>query len=270
MRLLVIGATGYLGSALVRHATAAGHQVIAGVHHARSDHPDTAAVDLSDASALATMLDEVRPEAVLNTAYVQSQWDVTAVGPLRLAAATRARGIALLQVSSDAVFSGLAERYDEDSEPDPVTPYGAAKAAAEVGVRALDPDASIVRTSLILGEGESSTNRLVHALVAGERDGVLFTDELRCAIHVEDLAAGMLELLGVAGLHHLTGPEPISRWEVGQLICARDGLDASRLRPGSRTELGIPGPLRVIADSARTRSRLSTRIRGAREFLAPR
>ena len=69
-----------------------------------------------------------------------------------------------MHVSSDAVFSGHAERYDETCPPDPTAPYGAAKAAAETAVRGLDPAAVIARTSLIIGNGDSPHEAYVHAL----------------------------------------------------------------------------------------------------------
>ncbi len=78
--------------------------------------------------------------------------------------------------------------------PDPVTPYGAAKAAAETAVRLLGPDAAVARTSLIIGNGQSEHERLAHALIAGTREGVLLTDDMRCPVHVEDLAAPLWEL----------------------------------------------------------------------------
>ena len=74
-------------------------------------------------------------------------------GAAHVAVATSALGIRLVHVSSDAVFSGREINYDESALPDPVYRYGAAKAAAETAVAAIDPSAAIVRTSLILGDG---------------------------------------------------------------------------------------------------------------------
>jgi dTDP-4-dehydrorhamnose reductase len=169
------------------------------------------------------------------------------------------------------VFSGAAPRYDETSPPDPVTPYGAAKAAAETAVRAIAPGAVIARTSLIIGDGDSKHERLVHALAAGTAAGVLYTDEVRCPVHVADLALALLELAGVpdAGTCHVAGPDAVSRHELGLLIAARDGLDPSALRAGPRPAQPLPRPLDVRLDGTRTQARLTTRLRGARDFLAP-
>jgi dTDP-4-dehydrorhamnose reductase len=176
-----------------------------------------------------------------------------------------------VHVSSDAVFSGLAGRYDETSAPDPTTPYGAAKAAAETAVKGLEPAAVIARTSLIIGNGDSSHETFVRSLASGTTTGVLFTDDVRCPVHVTDLAPALLELADSphAGIHHVAGADAVSRHELGLLIARRDGLDAAGLQPGRRARIGPPGPLDVRLDCTLTQSRLTTRLRGAREFLAP-
>jgi dTDP-4-dehydrorhamnose reductase len=179
-------------------------------------------------------------------------------------------GARLVHVSSDAVFSGQATRYDETSPPDPITPYGAAKAAAETAIKALHPTAVIARTSLIIGDGDSPQEAYVHALASGAASGVLFTDDVRCPVHVSDLAAALRELASspYAGIHHVAGADAVTRHTLGLLIARRDGLDETRLPTGLRARTGPPGALDVRLDCAMTQSRLTTRLRGVREFLA--
>ena len=52
------------------------------------------------------------------------------------------------------------------------------------------------------------------------------------------------------------------------LIAGRDGLDQVTLPAGLRTGNGLPGAIDVRLDSTKTQARLTTRLRGAREFLA--
>ena len=176
-----------------------------------------------------------------------------------------------MHVSSDVVFSGAAPSYDEASPPDPVTPYGAAKAAAETAVKAITPSAVIARTSLIIGDGDSKHEQLVHALAAGSAAGVLYTDEVRCPVHAADLAAALLELAAAphAGTCHVAGADAVSRHELGLLIAARDGLDSSSLPAGPRHRA-----LRARSTCGWTapepRRGWAARLRGAREFHAPR
>ncbi len=144
MRLLIIGGSGFLGSELARRAVAAGHETSAtyatrppGTR--RNVPPDVSwhALDLRDPARLTEVLTRVAPSVVVDASSGGPDWEVTAEGGVRVAAAVAGRGCRLVHVSSDAVFSGDAGHYDETCLPDPVTPYGAAKAAAETGVRLL-------------------------------------------------------------------------------------------------------------------------------------
>ena len=266
----MIGGSGFLGGELIRQGVAAGHDVTA-TYLSTAGPAEPGAwreLDLRRRDDVLALVGEVRPDVVVNTAFRQHEWEPTANGPAYLAVAAERTGCRLVQVSSDVVFSGAAVHYDESAPPDPITPYGAAKAAAETAVAAILPSAVIARTSLILGDGRSSMERLVHAL-CDSAEGVLFTDDVRMPVHVEDLAAALLELARSehSGIHHLAGPEPASRLDLGRLIAARDGLDPTALRPGLRATSGVPGPLDVRLNSRRTQDLLSTRLRPATEFL---
>ena len=263
MKLLVTGGrTGYLGRHVVAAgiSTALGHEVVA-VGSADADVRDRAAVD--------ALLEGHRPDAVVHTAYVQSDRDVTATGAAHVAHAAVAHGARLVLVSSDVVFGGSGEPYDETAPTDPVSAYGEAKVAAEAAALASGPDVVVARTSLILGDGRSQHERLVHA-VAGGAGGGLFEDERRCPVHVGDLARALVELAGndVRGVLHVGGADAMSRYELGRLIARRDGLDPDGLRPVSRVALGIAGPVDVRLDSTLASRVLTTRLRGAREFLS--
>ncbi|WP_152361034.1 SDR family oxidoreductase [Microlunatus speluncae] len=272
MNLLVVGGSGLLGRELVRQSSAAGDRVVASylTRAADSAGADWRPLDLRDRPAVDQLLAAVRPDVVINAAYQQHDWASTADGAIQLAVAAAAVGARLVQVSSDAVFSGTAVRYPETAVPDPITPYGAAKAAAESAIKIISPSAVIARTSLIIGDHDSPQERLVHALAGGEATGGLFTDDIRCPVHVTDLAAALLELgrSGQSGVKHVAGAEAVSRHELGVLIARRDGLDPASLPTRTRAGSGIAGPLDVRLDCTATQQQLRTRLRGATEFLA--
>ncbi|WP_327173309.1 sugar nucleotide-binding protein [Streptomyces sp. NBC_01336] len=274
MKILVVGGSGFLGTELVRQTRAAGHQTVATyVTQPGAASPSAwCHLDLRDAGRLDAVMAEVNPSVVINASSGLADWAVTAEGPLQLATVAAKRGTRMVHMSTDAVFSGVGRvHYDEACLPDPVTPYGAAKAAAEAGVLAVHPAAVVARTSLIIGHGRSVHERLVHQLAAGTVDGALFTDDIRCPVHVSDLAAALLELAwsGAGGIHHLGGADALSRHDLGVLIAERDGLDASRLPTGLRADSVVPGALDVRLDSRLTQRRLRTTLRGARQFLKP-
>ncbi|MGI5258152.1 SDR family oxidoreductase [Streptomyces angustmyceticus] len=270
-RVLIIGGSGFLGTELARQASAAGWDTAATYCSRPGDLSGVAwyQLDLRVPEHVDEVLAAVAPTVVINATSGGSDWAVTADGSVHVAMAARRRGCRLVHVSSDAVFSGSRIRYDESCQPDPVTPYGAAKAAAETAVRLLVPAAAVARTSLIIGNGGSVHECMVHGLATGTGEGVLFTDDFRCPVHVDDLARALWELAvsDQAGMFHLAGADALSRYELGVLIAQRDGLDATRLAAGCRADARIPGALDVRLDSRATQRRVRTRLRGAREFL---
>ncbi|HEY1178177.1 MAG TPA: sugar nucleotide-binding protein, partial [Phytomonospora sp.] len=159
--------------------------------------------------------------------------------------------------------------YDESALPDPVNRYGAAKAAAETVVRAVDPAAVVARTSLVMGDGESKHERFSLDLTRGRIAGALFADEVRSAVHPEDLAEALVELAvgDFAGLIHLGGADALDRHALGRLIAARAGLDPAMVPAGRGADLGVPRAADTTLDSGLARKVLRTRLRGAREFL---
>lgn len=271
VNVLIVGGSGFLGGELAQQALATGHVVTATFASRVGDIPGVHwwRMDLCRDAEITRTLEKVQPDVVINAAYRKADWAITADGAIRLAMAATKYGSRLVHMSSDAVFSGSDVRYDESALPDPITPYGAAKAAAETAIRLVAPDAVIARTSLIVGGGSSVHEVLVHDLAAGRRRGVLFTDDIRCPVHVADLSGAILELADSerAGMVHLAGADAVSRHELGVLIAGRDGLDAARFTAGRRADASSPGPLDVRLDSTRTQRALRTTLRGARAFL---
>ncbi len=215
-----MGGSGFLGQEITRQARLAGDRVVATFH---SHAPLTAgvdwrALDIRRRDKVAVLVEDIRPAVIINAAFQQADWTTAADGGVHVAAAAAARGTRLVHVSSDAVFSGRALRYDETCVPDPTTPYGAAKAAAETAIKGLDPTAIIARTSLIIGDSSSQHEAYVHALASGAKTGALFTDDVRCPVHVTDLALALLELARspYSGIHHIA--DAISRHELRILI----------------------------------------------------
>ena len=241
MEVHVTGATGYLGSELVR---------------LRPD-ASTERVDVRDAAAVRELFGRVRPDVVIHTAYRQEDASVNVEGSENVARAAAATGARLVHVSTDVVFDGRkGTPYVEDDPLSPVTEYGASKAEAERRVAAAHPEALIVRTSLIVGGVQPSKHEL-----AATRPGTWFTNEIRSPIQVTDLAEALLELaeLDVAGPLHVAGADALSRAELAELIARR---------PVATAEAPPTRPLDCRLDSSRAQAMIRTRLRGVRGVLA--
>jgi dTDP-4-dehydrorhamnose reductase len=267
-RLLVTGGNGSLGRRVVLRAAAGGWEAT-GTYLSAPAATATVHLDIRDAAQVRRVVAQLRPDAIVHAAAGRdrSDWPATADGAAHVALA--AAGIRLVHVSSDAIFSGKLGEYDEDALPDPVYAYGAAKAAAETAVRAIDPAAAIVRTSLIMGDGRGAHELLTHDLIAGRVCGALFTDEIRKPVHVDDLADALLELAGgdYAGVLNVAGADAISRYELGVLVARRDGLDPAAIPAGSLAALGLSRPADLRLITAKAEKLLGVRLRGAAEFV---
>jgi dTDP-4-dehydrorhamnose reductase len=208
-----------------------------------------------------------RPDAVVHTAYVldgDGIHETNVDGAAAVARAAAAVGARLVHLSTDVVFDGRKPgRYREDDAPAPVYAYGRSKAEAERAVAAANPEALIVRTSLIYGGVEPSP----HERRALEGELAFYTDEIRSPVQVGDLADALIELAGldVAGPLHVAGADDVSRYELARLVVAAHGGDPDRLRAGTSTG---DRPRNCALDSSRARALLRTRLRGVREVLS--
>ena len=268
---MITGSSGYLGSEIARLAPeAAGTYLTA-------ERPGAVQLDVRDAEAVARLVADVQPRAVIHTAY-QERGDeaegVNVEGARNVARAAADVGARLVHVSTDLVFDGaLGRPYTEDDEPRPIMEYGRQKLAGEEVVREQSPEALVVRTSLIYGGNEPSRHEQVALdAAAGRAEMEFFSDEVRSPVQVGDLAAALLELaeFDSSGTLHVAGADDVDRYEFARLVVARAGGDPDSLDSALAAEHPSPRPLDCRLDSSRARARVRIKLRGVREVLAPR
>ncbi len=264
-RLLITGGAGFLGNHLLRRA---GHFVAAGtLHHTPSiSLPGVTfyVCDLQNAEEVSILLDRVKPDIIIHTACSDQGKGIESMLPAAgiLAMRTAERGIRFIHLSTDQVFDGGTAPYTEESPTNPINPYGHAKAQAEELIRSLNPQATIVRTSLLydLRTPDRQTSRLIESTKTGEQYR-LFVDELRCPIWVENLAEVLLEVATkeVPGILHLGGPESLNRWDLGMGLLQHFGItQTSKIQKGTIEESGLVRPKNLTMDSSRAERLLQT------------
>jgi len=259
VKLLVTGAAGFLGREVCRLAVERGDDVLACKFRRQPPYGRALELDVRDTAAVARALLRHGPDAVIHTAYVQrgDEMESTVVrGSAAIAEAAARTGARLVQLSTDLVFDGeQGAPYGEDAEPRPVLAYGQAKLDAERLVARVHPAATIVRTSLLYGRPDGPQESL-----ALRDDVTFFTDEIRCPTRVDELAAALLELLGLEhpGPLHLAAPKAVSRFDLARALRRRAGADPDRV-------LGAPSPRdgrprNVALDSRRAASLLAAQL----------
>jgi dTDP-4-dehydrorhamnose reductase len=282
-RMLVTGGSGYLGGRVVALACTGWDVTATYLTHPIDDDEgkDTPGVtwhwlDVRDGAAVEALVDEVRPTVIVHTAASNpgtgDDFGATNVaGTRHVARAAAAHGARLVHMSTDVLFDGEKGNYVEEDPPTPITPYGRSKALAEEAVRAAGAEAVIVRTSLIYDWRQRSdrhTRWIVEGLEAGQPVR-LFTDELRCPIWVESLAAAVVELAGMkyTGVLHVAGAQVLSRYEFGVRLVRFHGFDAGPIIPVRSRESGVRRPLNCTLDCSRARALLRTPLPGVDEVL---
>jgi len=240
--------------------------------------PRPAFVELTDAEALARLLEAARPEAVLHAAAIgrasrcqenpAEAHRVNAALPGTLGRLCRERGLRLVGLSTDLVFGGEEAFVREGDRPVPRSVYGRTKLAGEEATLDACPGAAVARVALTLGRGHgprgTSSESLAWAVRAG-RSVRLFADEYRTPVDPESLADALALLLagGAAGLFHLGGPERVSRHELGLRVARALGLPESKVVAGRQSDHTGPDPRAadVSLDSSRARAELGWRPR---------
>jgi len=204
VKVLIVGGNGQLGRALA--ATAPADAEI--VSHDRN------ALDITDASAVAWVVDQVQPRLVLNAAAytavdkAESEEDAafavnaTAVGIL--ADAARGAGARFVHVSTDFVFDGASgSPYKPDAPANPLGAYGRTKLAGE---RLAGPDALIVRTAWVYAPTGGNFVRTMLRLMAERPEVRVVADQIGTPTYAPDLARAIWTLAGqgLTGMHHYT------------------------------------------------------------------
>ncbi len=251
-RVLVTGANGLLGQALVRRLAQADEMTVLATARDDALRPSIACdyrpMDVTAPDAVEHTFDEFEPDVVVNCAALSDvaacdtdrnrAWATNARAVKRLARHcndTRAR---LVQVSTDFVFNGNRGPYDETDRPDPVNYYGRTKLAAENHVREAGRDRwTIARTVLLYGTGTNlSRQNVVLWMINQLRQGKplhVVTDQRRTPTYVPDLAEGLYRILDreATGIYHLSGPDPVSIYELAGAVADVFGLDPDLIHP---------------------------------------
>ncbi len=203
MRVLVTGAAGQLGRALIA-AAPAGDVVKASTH---------AELDVAQEAAVRAVFAGFAPELVINAAAFTRVDDAerdpgtaeraNAAGPAVLAAACRAAGAWLTHVSTDFVFDGRQSHpYGTDARAAPLSVYGRTKLAGETAVlRELGERGTVVRSSWLYSAAGGFAGRML-GLMRTKPELRVVSDQVGAPTHAAGLA-GVLWALSVRRAHGL-------------------------------------------------------------------
>jgi dTDP-4-dehydrorhamnose reductase len=237
-RILVTGRGGQLATGLADALPAQGFEAhLVGQPDFEFDQPHTVAAAFEAAA----------PDAVVNcaawTAVDAAEDDepaafrANALGPALVAAHCAARGIPLVQVSTDYVYDGLkGAPYVESDAPNPLGAYGRTKLAGEWAALAGNPQTLVIRTAWVFAPMGGNFVRTMLRLGAERRELRVVADQQGSPTAAPDLAdaiAGVLARVRATGwqdryrgVFHATGTGFTTWHAFAEAIFAASGKPA--------------------------------------------
>lgn len=197
MRILVTGTEGQVARALVERA--AGQPDLSVVLFGRP------ALDLARPDEIAAALRAAEADLIVNaaayTAVDKAEGEpdlamrVNAEGAGAVAAAAAARGIPVVQLSTDYVFDGTkASGYREADPVGPTSAYGSSKLAGEAAVLAANPDAAVLRTAWVYSPFGANFAKTMLRLAADREEVGVVADQFGAPTSALDIADGVLRV----------------------------------------------------------------------------
>jgi dTDP-4-dehydrorhamnose reductase len=238
--VLVLGATGMLGSAVFRFfAQSPGYSVIGSVRSPDTVHllpkalhgQIVGGVDVHDMDSVLRLFEQVRPDIAINCAGLVKQLaggndpltalPINALFPHRLLRLCKVARTRLIHISTDCVFDGAKGMYTESDVADAKDMYGLSKYLGEVR----DPQAITLRTSII-GPELSSAHGLVGWFLGQSAAVKGYTRAIFSGLPTVELARVMRDFIipraDLSGLYHVSA-EPISKHDLLLLVAREYG-----------------------------------------------
>jgi len=238
MKVLVTGSEGMLGRAVMLRL--AGNHAMTGV--------DLADGDLTDPRAVRDLVAGAAPQWVVHCAAwtdvdgAESSPDqamaANAGATENLARECGSVGAGLCLISTDYVFGGKGDGFDEQDQRDPVNHYGLTKARAEEIVEAMPGPWQILRTSWLFGDGRVNFVKTIRGLLETKDKLRVVNDQRGCPTYADDLAdvIGFLVSGQFRGIFHGTNAGSGTWFELAREIAAGCGTDQDRIEPCPSSE----------------------------------
>jgi dTDP-4-dehydrorhamnose reductase len=234
MRVLIFGATGLVGQALMREWQGdevvglgskdadirSGEQVGAAI---RKHDPDWVVL-----AAAYTDVDGCETHAEL-------AFDINSRGAATVAKVSAQAGTRVVFLSTDYVFDGTKNQpYETDDPLSPQSIYGKSKAAAEVEIRKVHAEACILRTSWVYGVDGKCFPDTILKLAQTRKELDVVDDQRGSPTYTVDLARTIIQLCrkNATGIVHVTNRGDCTWYDFASAIVKAAGLSV-RVQPTS-------------------------------------
>ncbi|OPZ90178.1 MAG: dTDP-4-dehydrorhamnose reductase [Firmicutes bacterium ADurb.Bin419] len=232
MKLIVIGASGFIGSHVYSLSKKVGYDVV-GTYTSKYSN------GLLKYDLLTDNIFEKIPEffidksdkvvavicsAITKIDFCQQQkelsYNINVKSTISLVEKLSEQNIKTVFLSTDNVFDGERGYYDESDEANPINEYGSQKFEAERYILSKIPESLVLRLSKIVGD-DPSEEHIFSELYRRVSDSICLDcieGQIFSPTYVDDVVKGILISLekGLTGLYHLSNSEYFSRAELAR------------------------------------------------------
>ncbi|HKB66974.1 MAG TPA: dTDP-4-dehydrorhamnose reductase [Pyrinomonadaceae bacterium] len=245
MRVLITGAGGMVGRAVVEYCRASGDIVFPYDHQS---------LDISDSGRVLETLRQGQPETVINCAAWTDvdgceqnrdrAFAANAEGPENLARASREMNAGLITISTDYVFDGKKEGfYTQRDQPGPESIYGLSKLEGERRAQLAFARTIVVRTGFVFGpNGTNFLSTIIQRAGRGEKLKAI-RDAYGTPSYAPDLARRLRELalMDLPGTFHVVNAgDGVSYEEFARAALDLSGHAATNLESVEMDSLDRP------------------------------
>lgn len=239
MRVLILGATGMLGSAVFCFfKQQAMYEAWGAIRNpemrqylpSETHESICSGVDVLDQDAIVDVMQKVRPDVVINCVGLIKQLKnandplsvlpINSLLPHRLEKLCALAGARLVHVSTDCVFSGKKGRYKETDSSDAEDLYGKSKFIGELN----DQKHVVTLRTSIIGHELNSRYALVDWFLSQERAVKGYTKAVFSGLPTVELARVIHDYVlpkpELSGLYHVSA-QPIAKFDLLKLIAAQ-------------------------------------------------
>ncbi len=254
-RLLIIGATGLVGSKVSSSAAEHGFEAYHTQNARMAPLPRMFQADIGDRQDTLRLVRDIQPSVIVNTAALhnvdycethrEEAYRVNVGGARNLAEAARENSSRLIHLSTDYVFDGTRGHYSESDAPHPLHYYAQTKLDAENIVSQLS-NYAIARPSVIYGwnpleatgiasSSGKTTNFAMFVLDKLKKSETVkaVNDQYSSPTFADNLAEALLRLAKRSdnGIFHTAGGSCLSRYEFAVKLAEIFGYPSGLIEP---------------------------------------
>lgn len=253
---MVIGASGLLGQHMMSAGTEMGLAMTGTYNTVIDAMAGMTHMDITDADSVSRGLEAACPELVVLCAAMtnvdqcerepDAAYKVNMEGSFNVASECRTADMKMVYISTDYVFNGLkGSRYHEFEPVDPLSVYARSKLEGERVTLDASRNNLVCRVSVVYGWNRlNRKSNFVTWIVDSLRKGQeirLYDDQFVSPTYAPAAARDILELgLGkLKGTCHTSGPDCLSRYDIGTMVAEVFGLDASLIKAVKTAEMPL-------------------------------